>query len=60
MTVSKEPETFVGKCNVCEVNVYERGKLNRTFIYLGRERKGYPRDVAMPCGLNRAEGRCPF
>lgn len=46
-------ETLVGKCNVCEINVYDRGPKNKPFMYLGRERKGYPRAVAMPCGVNR-------
>lgn len=68
--MSKE-EKLVGKCHICEINVYDRGKLNRPFMYLGKERKGYPRDVAMPCGLNYIgvvnkdltdiqRARCPF
>jgi len=68
--VSKE-EKLVGKCHVCEINVYDRGELNRPFMYLGKQRQGYPRDVAMPCGLNYEgstnkeltaiqKARCPF
>jgi hypothetical protein len=60
MSVSTETETLVGKCRICEINVYDRGSKNKPFVYLGKQRMGYPRDVAMPCGLNRAEGRCPF
>lgn len=46
-------EKLIGKCSICEINVYDRGKLNKSFTYLGRERMGFPRAVAMPCGLNR-------
>lgn len=53
--------TLVGTCHICEINVYDRGKLNKSFTYLGRERKGFPAANAMPCGMNREDkGRCPF
>lgn len=52
MTVSTE-EKLVGKCHVCEINVYDRGKLNKPFTYLGKQREGFPKEIAMPCGLNR-------
>lgn len=56
MSVSKETETKVGECHVCGINAYDRGDLNKPFTYLGRERLGMPREVAMPCGLKG----CPF
>ncbi len=72
MSVNTVEEKLVGECHVCGINVYDRGKLNLPFRYLGKERLGYPREVAMPCGINR-EGekaskdlreiqcaRCPF
>ena len=49
MTVS----TIVGKCPICEINIYDRGELNKPFNYLGKVRKGYPNDLALPCGINR-------
>ncbi len=61
MYVVKELEEKVGVCQICGINVYDRRKLNKTFVYLGRERMGYPKDIAMPCGINRSDvGRCPF
>lgn len=52
MTVSNE-EKLVGKCPVCEINVYDRGAKNKPFQCLGKQKMGYPRDVAMPCGIDR-------
>ena len=43
----------IGECQICGVNVYDRGKLNKPFMHLGREKKGYPAAAAMPCGVNR-------
>jgi hypothetical protein len=56
MSVSKETETKVGECQICGINVYDRGNINKAFIYLGKERLGMPREIAMPCGLKG----CPF
>lgn len=54
-------EKIVGKCHLCEINVYDRGALNKSFkTHLGSIKKGYPKAIALPCGLNRKEGRCPF
>lgn len=52
MSVSNE-EKLVGTCHVCEINIYDRGDKNKPFIYLGKQRLGFPKDAAMPCGLNR-------
>jgi hypothetical protein len=61
MSVSTKEETLVGTCHICGINAYDRGEKNKVFRYLGKDRLGYPRDVAMPCGINRPEeGRCPF
>jgi hypothetical protein len=71
MPVNTKEEKLVGTCPVCGINAYDRGDLNKPFVYLGKTRLGYPNDVAMPCGINR-EGsddkelvaiqkqRCPF
>lgn len=53
--MSKE-EVKTGECPICGINAYDRGELNKPFMYLGKERKGLPREVAMPCGLKD----CPF
>lgn len=59
MTVSQN-DVLVGTCPICEINVYDRPGKNKPFMEKGKEKLGYPRDIAMPCGLNRTEGRCPF
>lgn len=46
-------DKLVGKCNVCEINVYDFGNKNKPFMHLGKQRMGFPRAVAMPCGVNR-------
>jgi hypothetical protein len=64
---------IVGKCHICEINIYDRGDKNRTFkTHLGVMKKGYPSDVSLPCGLDRTTAppnkemskgqyaRCPF
>lgn len=55
-------EEKIAKCPLCEINIYNRGsKINRPFITTsGKNLLGYPAERAMPCGLNRVEGRCPF
>lgn len=58
----------VAECPVCEINVYDRGKLNRKFKVRTKTFYGYPTDSAMPCLMTRADcstkdnpiGRCPF
>ena len=72
MTVSNE-QVAIGKCNICGINVYDRGVKNKPFrTSMGKQAKGYPRDIAMPCGIDRSTGvlnpemtkeqyaRCPF
>lgn len=58
--MSTEKEVKVGTCPICEINVYDRGGKNKPFKNLGRTKMGYPRDIAMPCGMSRPEGLCPF
>ncbi len=56
MTVSNE-QTAIGKCGICGINVYDRGSKNKSFkTPMGETKRGYPRDVAMPCGIDRSEG----
>lgn len=47
-----DTEQLVGKCPVCEINVYESDKA-KPFMHLGKMREGFPREVSMPCGINR-------
>lgn len=70
--MSVTEETFVGQCPICEINVYDLGPIhNRVFEYLGVQRLGSPRLVAMPCGIDKTGStdsklrvsqkiRCPF
>ncbi len=64
---------IVGKCHICEINVYDRGDKNKKFkTHLGATKKGYPNDEALPCGIDRTNApknsemtagqyaRCPF
>lgn len=56
MTVSNETNKLVGKCHICEINVYDRGALNKPFkTVLGNIKQGYPNAVAMPCGVDRTD-----
>ena len=55
MSMSKG-EIKVGECGICGINVYDRGVENKTFTHAGEEKKGLPREIAMPCGLKD----CPF
>jgi hypothetical protein len=43
----------IAVCPVCEINIYEAGKLGKPVSFRGRTVKGYPNPVSMPCGINR-------